>query len=104
VTTETEIPSVGEVIDRMRAALAEMGYGDSVLEPDGSDDKDGWPMVMGSGSIPRAVWWTACFLVYPSMGCWACDEDYRTQQCETGHCQHPEGPAKPPRELLVRRA
>lgn len=103
------IPSAEVVMERLRMALAEAGYPDVPLNHDGCHDVDGWPRVTSPTSAVRnpAVWWAANELVYPRRPCWACwiaASKWRRSEpaasCELGNCTHPNGPARPPRELL----
>lgn len=55
-----------------------------------------------------AVVWMAFHVCKIELPCWACFIDSRTspthgvigRRCIDGECSHPEGPARPPRELL----
>jgi hypothetical protein len=59
--------------------------------------------------IPPAVIYMASYLTGEQVACWACwhesiqsDDHTIGYACFSGDCRHPEGPALPPRELLVR--
>lgn len=103
MTPPVPIPSADEVIARLRVALAELGYGDAFLASE--ETWGGWPdAVSDADEVPNHIWWTACSLVYPTQPCWACYLMHESDACIDGNCAHPDGPAKPPRELLVARA
>lgn len=107
MTTGTEIPSAEIVIERLRIALAELGWDGLTLNPAGQSP-GGWPHVKvtwhrGEEFPHLAIIWTAGNIVLPKIACWACwssDDVSIAWRCFDGHCQHPEGPARPPRKLL----
>ena len=93
------------VIEKMQAAMAEVG----VDEPLRAGPFGG--VVFRPGTSPRvqAAIWQAGSLVKPGgVPCWACwqkAELWSASQvaldCVDGRCQSPEGPSRPPRELLL---
>lgn len=88
------------VMERLRMALAELGYKDAPLYSRGIF-RDGWPAIaLPPSAVPDAVWWTASSLVYDVIACWACWNARTGTACINGNCAHPDGPARPPRELL----
>lgn len=97
-------PTIEERIHRLRTGLAEMGYPDVVLVVE--DGGSGPEVGIAAPFPPVAVCWMAWHVAdREGCPCWAC---WRTQardvmyECAVhGNCAHPEGPAKPPRELLV---
>ena len=91
------------IIAKLRMALAEMGFGDVDLVEQGTRGNGLPNVVTPDWNIPAAVWWQACYLAYEgAMPCWACWDSGVGVECGKGNCAHPEGPSRPPRELLVR--
>lgn len=91
------------MLDKVRIALAEMGYGDVPFDGPGTQ----LPHPRSRDPHFLAAWWVAVDLVGFPCACWACWEESHflprgdAADCLAGVCQHPEGPARPPRELLV---
>lgn len=93
-----------EAVRRVRAALAETGYGHLPIDV-GTDDA---PLVVERRvfqSIPMAVWWTAIDLLHPGP-CWPCwyasgfELVGAAADCADGRCAHEHLPRRPPRALL----
>ncbi len=99
----TTIPTPEEMVRRVKAALAEARYPDADVRECTPLLSGGWPNVMMIlCEVPEAAWWQACWVAYEGrVACWACwpDND-ANDDCLAGNCHHPEGPARPPRELL----
>lgn len=102
------IPSAEVVVERMKMALSEAGYPDAVVAHTGASRRTGYP-VFHVPNVSLAVRWLAADIAAQSLGypcgrpaCWSCYVGSRQDQrsCLTGNCAHPEGPARPPRELL----
>lgn len=100
---EMDDAEVLEVVRRLRVALVEMGWSESDVFV-----WEGRPAFMPS--VPNAICWQAAFVARTGhpLACFACfDADpYRqsfAERCAYGDCSHPDGPARPPRELLVSR-
>ena len=100
------IPSAEVVMERLRMALAEAGYPDAVLMHSHDD-----PLIITwlNNRTPAelAAHWQASLLVSGPRSCWSCwlaSGAWETRtvaaRCINGDCQSPEGPARPPRELL----
>jgi hypothetical protein len=98
------------MVARVRVALAEMGYGHLTIMEVGPDPA-GIPQIGWVGTrdeLPPAIAWTAGWLARP-MPCWSCwlycrgswKSNALADACQQGHCANPDGPARPPRELLV---
>ena len=97
---------VDALCDRIKMALAEVGYPDAVLIIE-----NGMPVwdSYNNSRAADAAWWMACELAGPSLpighACWPCwsSDTFDIgigQRCADGECSHPEGPRFPPRELL----
>lgn len=109
------IPSPEEMIRRFDAACTEAGWPNVRFTVAGTMHS-GWPKVVvgrnHTGDVPAAVYWMACDIAYMDDGdpyaCWPCwqastDAEYDDDsawRCAEGDCAHPEGPSRPPRELL----
>lgn len=98
-------PTIEERVHRVKVALAEMGWGHVAVEWREKGD-GGTPAIWGLGSSPpSALLWTVWHVAGEAVGCWGCwstgDPQVMDQCADHGNCAHPEGPAKPPRELLV---
>ncbi|HVX20919.1 MAG TPA: hypothetical protein VHB02_06210 [Acidimicrobiales bacterium] len=95
-----------EAVHRVKTALAEMGFGHLEVQPHAL--KLGVVVIVGGDEIPDAVQWTVASVVFgDEIPCWSCwlegDRVYPSASataCVAGDCSHPEGPARPPRELL----
>lgn len=98
-----------ELVRRVSAALAEMGWGHVVEVRPSPLGGVSWEPVR---ALPAAVAWQAGYVAAHGTGidmpCFACYEASRCVSsgrpaitCALGMCAHPEGPARPPRELLV---
>lgn len=64
-----------------------------------------WSMHNGENEQPlRAAMWVAMSLLRQKLGlplaCWICCYTDEALDCYEGRCTHPEGPTRPPRELL----
>jgi hypothetical protein len=86
-------------------AMSEAGYPDVELFQSGTAS-NGWPNIGNRRQIPGAVWWAACDIAYEGTGacwtCWSTMEPDIHSACMAGNCANPEGPARPPKELLRR--
>jgi hypothetical protein len=96
--------SPDQAIAFAKMALAEAGYPE--VEPYWEGTYIREIPVIGLPGAPLAVSWQIGTLVCPAeMACWTCylsaDTDSQAL-CSEGDCRHPEGPARPPRELLMR--
>jgi hypothetical protein len=93
-------------VPRVKALLAEMGWGDVQVEASPRSNREDWQVGV-TVDVPNAVAWQAWRLAGVPMACWSChwmNGDYEANRaCNDGNCAHPEGPATPPRELLVPR-
>lgn len=104
MNTETEVPSAEEMIKRIRTVFAELGWKDVELISADYPSYDGWPVIGVPYSVPLAITWMAGDILYPQISCWSCWLDpLEGPECLEGRCAHPEGPARPPRELLKAR-
>lgn len=97
------------LVPKVRAALSEMGGGDWPIELKDRGEH-GWRLVVchPRSLQARAITWTAFRLDGEKRSCWSCCDVNSgsweiAHACRTGNCAHPEGPARPPRELLVPR-
>lgn len=91
-----------EALRRMHAALAEMGYDHVDLRYEGLDQFGQPDLSSPAGAVPDAIRWTAARTIGLKMPCWSCYMNPPlTLDCGLGDCGSPEGPARPPRELLV---
>lgn len=100
-----------EQVRRIRACLAEAGYPDADVHWASDGVSVG---LSGSHGVPDAVCWMAfqtafhgrCPCPLPTctgrLPCWACWEASVGEECADGNCHHPEGPSRPPVELLRR--
>ena len=100
------VPTEEEIVERLTMALAELGWGGFPIRIVGTT-LEGWPEGAVNSSVPEAVWWQAVDLVYPPGPCWSCTawnsgSVEMSIACSEGNCSHPDGPHKPPRELLVK--
>lgn len=106
------IPTADELIDRMNMALTDTGY-PKIKEWRQSGETDfGWPVVVIIDSYtdghlmatPLAVWWHVGNIAYEGrVACWSCwHEEDKAPDCASGRCGSPDGPARPPKELLSR--
>lgn len=97
------VPSAEEVLRRLDMALAEAGY-PSVVLTWWDTREDGWPQISSSiFATPDAIWWQACDIAYEGrIPCWSCYNTPTYKECRSGNCAHPEGPSRPPKELLSR--
>ena len=102
----TDIP-VEELVRRVKACFAELGYGDAevwvVLSPYTGEHE----VVMSRYSAPAAVRWQARFVAGKKAACWSCWSTNSGSHeigldCINGNC-HNLGPRRPPRELLTPR-
>ena len=106
----TAIPTPEEMVRRVKAAYAEAGWPEVEVHAGGTST-DGWPRIRISITGPEppdAVTWQVGWVVSDGKTeCWSCwcDPKWGTvaADCRAGRCHHPEGPARPPREELVRR-
>lgn len=104
------IPTAEELVERVRMAFAESGFPDVEVGTEGTMP-DGWPVLYwrASPGPSLAVAWQAAWVAYEGhVPCWSCwgpnsGSNEAWVDCYSGHCHHPEGPARPPREELVRR-
>lgn len=106
---------VEEQIRRTRICLFEVGYHDIDIEVFGKLP-DGSPLLGTTTPVEPAIGYQVGVLLCLREGrpicCWSCWLDSgngaaggaAAQLCRDGDCQHPQGPAKPPRELLLGRA
>lgn len=97
-----------EAVHRVKTALAEMGYPDFDVYWDGRYCEIGTPLVIGWWTnLPDVVVWMTAAVAFPEQPCpcWACfrthDPALAAACWRDDDCAHPEGPARPPRELLV---
>jgi hypothetical protein len=110
------LKSAEELAVKTRVALAEMGYTKAAetvaVKDDGLDGFDVFiTFYQPSEKVPLAVCWQIGFLAgIPNYPCWSCfingggsylSIDFRSTDCSQGKCRYPDGPARPPRELLV---
>ena len=102
----TAIPTPEEMVRRAKAAYAEAGWPDVQVRAAGRHP-DGWPLIRAYGlgsQAPLAVTWQAAWTAYEGrIAFWSCWNDPSLtvrDDCLAGRCHHPEGPARPPRELL----
>ena len=94
------------VYDKVMMALSEAGYPDAPIRPFGTAGLEVDADILDH--VPPAVIWIVHKLAVPAkQPCWACwseagfSHDFEPAwSCEQGKCAHPEGPARPPRELL----
>lgn len=98
-------PTIEERIHRVKTALAEMGCWDAEVGWR-AEGAGGHVVIRGDGfPPPSALLWTVWHVAGEAVGCWGCwstgDPQVMDQCADHGNCAHPEGPAKPPRELLV---
>lgn len=109
--TTSEIPGAETLMERLRMAVAEAGHSDWRVEFHGEYAPDGWPHfhffgLAKSGLHERAVLWHATEAVGIPTACWSCTQtsfrDFFDDEdaCLAGNCPNPDGPARPPRELL----
>ena len=105
----TAIPTPEEMVRRVKAAYAEAGWPEVGVQVYAAQP-GGWPSFRVYGRSPRppaAVTWQAAWVVYeghmPCWSCWRSASRAAQDDCRAGNCHHPEGPARPPREELVRR-
>lgn len=99
-----------EQIRRTRICLAEIGLETINIQVIGVRE-DGLPVIGTDAPIPPAVGYQVALLLSAgatAICCWSCYmEEYESgvqgaaAECRAGHCRHPEGPALPPRELLI---
>lgn len=97
------------VVDRMRMALAEVGYlGARLSHLDPNDPNDIQWLDFPGGPRAEAAFWQAAYVVKDhDVPCWSCWQasgcnpaGAHVSECLDGNCAHPEGPARPPRRLL----
>lgn len=102
--------SAEEQIRRTRICLAEIGLEKIDIRQIGTRE-DGIPIIATSDPIPPAIGFQVAHLLCEREGlpccCWSCYLDAQLGtvgapgDCREGRCRHPEGPARPPRELLI---
>ena len=94
-----------------RICLAEIGLEHIHIQQIGRR-ADGVPVIGTSDDISPAIGYQVGLLLSTKTStpicCWSCYmEEYETgatgaaEDCRQGHCRHPEGPKRPPREMLV---
>jgi len=95
-------------LEHVRMCLTEVGYDPSLvfLYPIIAMERTSrrlLPTVRTDCDISLAVWWMAydtCGIEIACWSCWSCGELDQAYECRTGRCKYPNGPRKPPRELL----
>jgi hypothetical protein len=103
--------TVEQQIRWTRMCLFEIGLHDIEILQIGTRS-DGVPVIGTSDAISPAVGYQVGLLLATKTStaicCWSCFmEEYETaefgaaEDCRAGRCRHPEGPARPPREMLL---
>lgn len=89
---------------RVAMALAEGGYPDALLELVNGAFQ--WTNSPRTPHAFAAFWQATSLATTDPIPCWACWNasgrrvSAQAQDCAKGNCAHPEGPTRPPRELL----
>jgi hypothetical protein len=110
MTAVDSVPSIEQQLKVFKAALCEAGYPHVPVYR--SDKPKRRPYASCDRTlIPPAVFWTAQNIALGPLAqraCWSCwfyghetGDWTQRDHCRAGECAHPEGPARPPRELLA---
>lgn len=96
--------NLDEQIQAVKAALTEAGYPHVNVWWDNGYGS----LALSATEIPLAIQWMA-FAVVTKLACWSCflessvlDNFTIGRDCLAGNCHNPDGPHRPPRELLQR--